>query len=153
MGCSLLGCFRFLCMTTPPETDDPWDTLHQGRAHGLIIALFSRPEVLADDAAGVTASPRISDNNRRRLASSAVDQILGVPPLATETFFLDALADFDQDAKICRSLSWESSCDGAALGAFLGYGACCHAGAPAPGHLWPAGRYPTGTCRSLVWRC
>ena len=43
-------------MTTPPETDDPWDTLHQGRAHGLIIALFSRPEVLADDAAGVTAA-------------------------------------------------------------------------------------------------
>ena len=33
----------------------------------------------------------------------------------------------------------------AALGAFLRYGACCHAGAPAPGHLWPARRHPTGT--------
>ena len=83
--------------------DDPLDKLHQDRAAELITALFGRPEVLAANEGldtEVRPVPAFSDANLRRLAVSAVDQILSVTPVSSDVFFADAVDDFDDETKI-----------------------------------------------------
>ena len=44
--------------------------------------------------------PAFSDANLRRLAASAVDQILSVAPVSSDVFFADAVDDFDEETKL-----------------------------------------------------
>ena len=83
--------------------DDPLDALHQDRATELITALFNRPEVLAADVGldtEVRPIPAFSDANLRRLAASAVDQILSLAPVSSDIFFADAINDYDEATKL-----------------------------------------------------
>ena len=73
------------------------------RFRAFITALFNRPEVLAADVGldtEVRPIPAFSDANLRRLAASAVDQILSVAPVSSDPFFADAVNDYDEETKL-----------------------------------------------------
>ena len=44
--------------------------------------------------------PAFSDANLRRLAASAVDQILSLAPVSSDIFFADAINDYDEATKL-----------------------------------------------------